>query len=220
MATPAPAFSDDNGESEYTPATEDYTGGGTDEGGDEVESDSSAQSDELDRLNKLQKHLEDSINAAYGGQEAAASWKGTTAIGLSAFQGHRQDRNPILDKRGRVTGFSSAPGAPMANVPEGLIGGRALENQAKGVDISDPFNAALTPEKDWRSTFGAKQGAAPLKGTLKIPDSPFATNNLSRDPRQRRFPVASGGPDGGFNALAQSGALGVVSQYVAGVHAY
>jgi len=153
-------------EDQYQPATDGYTGGGADEGdtGD-ADAPDAATDEEQARHKKLQDILESSISALSGGTDSAgendpeARWGGTPAIGLSMFQGHRQDRAPVYNARGRQTGFASAPGAPMAHPPDGLIGGRAMENAAAGNGVS-----SLTPESQWRKTFGQRQQGVQLVG--------------------------------------------------------
>lgn len=143
-------------EDQYQPPTDTYTAGAADEGELGAFAPDEVKKKYLEAQQELQDILKKETADAYG-PDADTRYKGTTALGLSMFQGHRQDRQPSYDSKGRVRGFRSAPGAPMATVPEGLIGGKALENQNKGVDVSNPFNRSLTPESDWRKTFGAKK---------------------------------------------------------------
>jgi hypothetical protein len=135
-----------------------YTGGGAEA---EQEPDTGGMDEETQYLNELNWRRQQVLDAgmsAYG-PDPQKRWGGTAAIGLGIFQGHRQDRQPSFDRRGRVRGFRTAPGAPMATPPEGLIGGKALENAAKGVDVSNPFTAGLTPESDWRAKFKNTPGS-------------------------------------------------------------
>lgn len=170
-------------EDQYTAPSDEYTGGGADVGAEEEE-DTSAGQDELNSLDALHKSLMDSISSVYGGQDAQESWTGTPAVGLSAFQGHRQDRAPSYNIRGQLRGFRSAPGAPTASPPEGLTGGQALQFGNSGVGLG----AALTPTDQWRKLF---------------PTSPASTSTPAAGPRA---PVLSRmGTTGNFSSSYQGG---------------
>ena len=148
---------------EYRPPVPEYTGAGADEGEQAPENDDAQAA--ADKINEELHARYTAAHQAIFGQDPEKKWDGTPSIGLSMFSGHRQDRQPSYTAKGYQRGFRTAPGAPMAHPPEGLIGGKALENASKGVSVSNPFNAGLTPESDWRGTFGPKpEGRVHLTG--------------------------------------------------------
>jgi hypothetical protein len=167
-------------EDQFDTTIENYTGGAADEGEGSVEA---GESDNVLKardaeLGRYQKHLEDSIGAVYG-PNADERYKGTSIIGLSAFQGHRQDRQPSYNQRGQVRGFRTAPGAPMAQVPEGLIGGRALESASHHGHVS-----SLTPESQWRDLFpNINRGVALTGGGGNGRESSYVTGGTETDTR-------------------------------------
>jgi hypothetical protein len=159
---------------QYQPFTDDYTGGGADDGTPEDSPADKARIEWEKQMRKneqvLQERLSRSAQAVYG-ENPQEQWKGTPVTGLSMFQGHRQDRQPILDRHGRLTGFRSAPGAPMAQVHDGLTGGQALANGNTGQSMG----GALTPQDQWSKMFpggasssiAARPIAAPARDDIK-----------------------------------------------------
>jgi hypothetical protein len=94
---------------------------------------------------------------AYG-TNAAQRWSGTSAVGLSMFKGMSPATHsaPIYkDVPQAGGGFRPTQqidgSTHMAHPPEGLIGGKAMENMMSGKGTS-----SLTPEAEWTAKFGAK----------------------------------------------------------------
>ena len=151
-------------------SVEDTTWGGIgDSEGEDKDQMLSPEEAHQKRMNEIEDRMNDTAASVYG-QNAAQRWQGTPAVGLSIFQ-HRTDRTPDFDRQGNIRAYRTAPGAPMATPPEGLIGGRVMENMQRAVDVSNPFNASLTPRKDWQAMFTPKSGpsAAPFTAQSRTP---------------------------------------------------
>lgn len=105
----------------------------------------------LNAYSVLQKRASDSAQSAYGGN-AAQRWGGTPAIGLGIFKA----RNPIIgfggyDRQGEMKFRKRIDASTrMANPPEGLVSGRALQAQEHGIT---GMGASLTPNDQWRALF-------------------------------------------------------------------
>lgn len=121
------------------------------------------QMEQMSYYDKLLQRLSDAQAATYG-QNAAQRWSGTPAVGFAATR--REQPVYRYDWRGRPIQMIEA-GTRFAEPPQGLIGGKAFENQQRyGVASS------FTPTNEWEAQF---------KPQMKFPGSGGSQQSWSPD---------------------------------------
>ena len=145
-------INDEDSQAEWNKPWQEVTAGGF--GADEQQQPISAASSAANAFGQLHSQIASigqNASARLYGANAAQRWMGTPVAGLSFFS---QPRQPIFGINRVTPGGNVIYGqrinahTHMATPPQGLIGGRALENMMN-FGVNSPF----TPPQAWQSQF-------------------------------------------------------------------